>query len=120
MGPIAGSQGRLRSARQAANRLDLPRPAQQLSWDALSAKEVTRIVTLLEADLGADRARNRNLRLWVQAIRRSDNPPSIDSVIEKVAYWKNSAADSLDAVYYLYVFHTLRALEGSQINRDRR
>jgi tetratricopeptide (TPR) repeat protein len=88
------------------------------SWDALSSKEVTRIVKLLEENLAQEPNHDRNLRLWVQAIRRSDNPPTIDSVIEKVAYWKNSASDSLDAVYYLYVFHTLRALEGSQINRD--
>lgn len=45
------------------------------------------------------------------------NPPNIESVIEKVAYWKANS-NSLDAVYYLYVFQTLRALEGSQVNKE--
>lgn len=88
------------------------------SWDALSEKEIHRIVDLLEENLRQEPNHDRNLRLWVQAIRRTASPPSIDSVIEKVAYWKASAPNSLDAVYYLYVFHALKAIEGSQLSRD--
>ena len=42
----------------------------------------------------------------------SANPPTLDSIIEKVSYWKANTG-ALDAAYYLYVLHALRALEGS-------
>ncbi len=53
-----------------------------------------------------------SLRLWLRAIRQSQTPPSLDAVIEKVGYWKANTG-ALDAAYYLYVLHTIRALKGS-------
>jgi tetratricopeptide (TPR) repeat protein len=86
-------------------------------WDNLAPVEIERTVCLLEDNLKEDRNVERDLRLWIQAIRRMKTPPSIETIIEKVAYWK-SVSDSLDATYYLYVIHTLQAMAGSVLSRD--
>ena len=67
---------------------------------------------LLEENLDEGNQDSISLRLWLRTIRHSRTPPSLDSVIEKVGYWKVNTG-SLDAAYYLYVLHTLRALDGS-------
>ncbi len=87
------------------------------SWDSLATRELERIITLLDDNLQEEPNNDRNLRLWVQAVRRSKHPRSIEAVIERVAYWKSNA-DTIDAVYYLYVLYTLLAIEGSVIARD--
>ena len=78
----------------------------------VSSRETERIRRLLEENLQEEVNDSTSLRLWLRAIRHSQTPPSLDSVIEKVGYWKANTG-SLDAAYYLYVLHTLRALEGS-------
>lgn len=82
------------------------------SWDALSEHELTRTAGLLEDNLNEEPNNDRNMRMWIQAIRRVSEPPSIESVIEKVAYWQVDAG-SIDATYYLYVLNAILALEGS-------
>lgn len=82
------------------------------AWDQLNAKEVVRVRQLLEENLEEEVKDSTSLRLWLRAIRESDMPPSLDSIIEKVGYWKANTG-ALDAAYYLYVLHTLRALKGS-------
>ena len=66
------------------------------SWDDLPVREVDRIVSLLEDNLCEEPHKDTNLKLWVQAVRRSTHPPSIESIIERVRYWRTSAG-SLDA-----------------------
>lgn len=87
------------------------------SWDAIPRKEVDRIVSLLEDNLQEEPNSDTNLRLWVQAIRRSSYPLSIEAIIERVGHWRASS-NSLDASYYLYVFYALQAIEGSTLGRD--
>jgi tetratricopeptide (TPR) repeat protein len=87
------------------------------SWDALEAREVERIVGLLENNLQEEPNSDKNLRLWVQAVRRQRQPPSIEAVIERVTYWKVTSG-GLDPVYYLYVFNVLQVLEGSVWARE--
>ncbi len=87
------------------------------SWDALPEKEIDRIVELLEANLNEEPYDDRNVRMWVQAVRRSKRAPSIDAIIERVAYWKSNS-ETLDAAYYLYVCHALKALQGSSLARE--
>ena len=82
------------------------------SWDRLSDKEAYRVQGLLEENLEEQVNDSRSLRLWLRAIRQSPVPPSLDSIIEKVGYWKANTG-SLDAAYYLYVLHMLHALDGS-------
>jgi hypothetical protein len=54
---------------------------------------------------------------WILAARFLPDPPSLESVIERVAYWKSNG-DSLDAVYYLYVLHALALINGSVLSED--
>ena len=82
------------------------------AWDRIPRKEVDRIRQLLEENLEEEINDSTSLRLWLRAIRQSRTPPSLDSVIERVGYWKVNT-EALDAAYYLYVLHTLRALDGS-------
>ena len=82
------------------------------NWRDLSATESKRVRALLEENLEEEIRDSTSLRLWLRAIRGSATPPSLDAVIEKVSYWKANTG-ALDAAYYLYVLHTLRALEGS-------
>ena len=82
------------------------------SWDQLSERELVRATELLESNLNEEPHDDRNMRMWVQAVRRTPEPPSIESVIEKVAYWHTNTG-SIDATYYLYVLNAILALEGS-------
>ena len=82
------------------------------AWHSLTSKETDRARQLLEENLEEEVNDSASLRLWLRVIRQSHTPPSLDAVIEKISYWKANTG-ALDAVYYLYVFHTIRALEGS-------
>ena len=81
-------------------------------WGRLTDRETERMRRLLEENLEEEVNDSTSLRLWLRAIRQSQLPPSLDSVIEKVGYWKVNT-NALDAAYYLYVLHTLHALNGS-------
>ena len=87
------------------------------SWAALDPREVARIVELLEDNLKEEPNNDQNLRLWIQAVRRLPTPPSLESIIEKVGYWRTNSG-SLDSVYYLYVLYALEALDGSRFARE--
>ena len=86
------------------------------SWDTLPAKEVARIVDLLQENLSEEPNKDSNLRLWVRAVRRLESPPSPQQVIEKLAYWKANT-NSLEASYYLYVFFCLLVIQGHRAYR---
>ena len=82
------------------------------TWTALRSNEVGRVRRLLEDNLQEDPNDSTSLRLWLQAVRLPPTAASLDHVIERVTYWKANT-NSWDAAYYLYVLHTLRALDGS-------
>ena len=82
------------------------------NWSNLSSGETDRVCRLLEENLEEETSDSTSLRLWLRAVRHSRIPPSMDSVIERVGYWKTNTG-ALDAAYYLYVLHVLRALDGS-------
>ena len=83
------------------------------NWNNLTTKEVSRIHSLLDSNLDEQVNDPTSLRLWLRVVRRSDRAPSIESVIERVGYWKANTA-TLDAAYYLYVLNAVLALEGSR------
>ncbi len=83
------------------------------NWDGLNSKQVDQILANLESNLQEDPSNSADMRLWVQAVRRASRPPSVESIIERVSYWRN-ARNSLDAEYYLYVLYALKALEFSK------
>lgn len=82
------------------------------SWDELTSREVERAAKLLEDNLDEEPNNDRNMRMWIQAIRRVQSPPSIESVIERVSYWQANSG-SIEAAYYLYVLNSVLSLEGS-------
>ena len=81
-------------------------------WDRLTDNETDRVRRLLEENLEEEVNDSTSLRLWLRAIRQLRSPPTLDFAIEKVAYWKVNTG-ALDAMYYLYVLHTLHAINGS-------
>ncbi|MFK4765103.1 RNA-binding domain-containing protein [Desulfobaculum sp. SPO524] len=83
-------------------------------WGTMAKRDVDRIVNLLKANIEEEPGKANNLRLWLQAVRELDLPPSIETVIEKVAYW-SAVSDDLDASYYLYVLYALQAFSGSTV-----
>lgn len=87
------------------------------SWQKMSPKNRDRCIRLLQDNLDEQPYYDRDLRLWLQAVRFSTNIPSIESLIEKVSYWKTNT-NALDAAFYLYVLYSIQALEGLRIERD--
>ncbi|WP_336817322.1 ATP-binding protein [Burkholderia gladioli] len=81
-------------------------------WEKLTQKEAHRIKTLLEENLEENTYDSTSLRLWLRVVRHLPNPPSLEAITERVGYWKANTG-SLDAAFYLYAFHFLRALQGS-------
>ncbi|WP_435008003.1 RNA-binding domain-containing protein [Tundrisphaera lichenicola] len=89
----------------------------QHCWEDLRPKEADRIVHLLGQNMNEEADNDKDLRLWVRAVRRVSSPPSIESVIERIAYWRANTG-SLDASYYLYVLKAIQAIEGSTLALD--
>lgn len=80
-------------------------------WDGVNNKHIKKVVELLEDNLKYGE-NDKDLRLWLNAIRVLPNPPSLEVIAEKVAYWKHNTS-SLDAIYYLYILQVLQVLSGS-------
>lgn len=89
----------------------------QRSWKRLTQNEITKSIELLNENIDEDPSNEKDLRLWIQAVRHSNNPPSLETVIERLSYWRSNS-NSIDSVFYLYVFHSLLAMKGSAISRD--
>jgi len=87
------------------------------NWASLNPKEVKRSVSLLEENIKEDPSDERNIKLWMKAIRHQQNPPAVEVVLEKVAYWASNT-DSLEADYYLYVLNILLAINGSTVSAN--
>ena len=86
-------------------------------WANMSQANLSRCVILLQDNLDEHPNNERDLRLWLRAVRHVKVKPSIDSLIEKVSYWKTNT-NALDATYYLYVLYALKALDGLSAERD--
>lgn len=86
-------------------------------WSALNRKELERSIDLLRQNIEEEPGEARNLRLWMNGIRWLERPPTLDAIIEQVAYWKANA-ESLEATYYLYVLNMLQGLSGLRLAGD--
>lgn len=87
-------------------------------WEKLSQREIERSVELLRENINEEPGEPRNMRLWMQGIRRLSSPPTLEAILEQVAYWRANA-ESLEATYYTYVVNMLMALEGSALALNR-
>jgi len=81
------------------------------SWDALSRRDLERIVELMQQNLEAEPDNGEHTRFLFEAMRRIPDT-SIIAARERLRYWY-ARSDSVDAVYYLYVLTALEAIEGS-------
>lgn len=90
---------------------------QQRQWTSLPQKEIDRIVDLMEENMHDEPFSDTNIRIWFNAYRLS-NRQNIDVALDRLATWK-SRGDSLEAYYYLYILHVMKAMDGSMIERER-
>ena len=90
---------------------------QKRNWSSLSQTEIERIVDLMEDNMREEPTSDHNIRIWFRAVRFSSRQ-DIDIALDKLATWK-AQGDSLEAHYYLYVLHVLKAIDGSMIERAR-
>jgi len=81
------------------------------NWTKLTAKDLKRSLDLLEKNIIEEPGDDRSTRLWLQGARYTNPKPSLDSAIEKTAYWKANS-NSIDACYYLYAMHAIQGLSG--------
>ena len=77
-----------------------------------------RIVELLARNLREEDRLDQNIRLWMQASRFQEMPPSVEDVFEQVQYWR-AEPGSVDAEYYAYVLNALMAMDGSRLALQR-
>ncbi len=87
-------------------------------WSRVPKRNVDRIVELLARNLEEEPRRDQNIRLWMQAARFQETPPSVESVFEQVQYWR-AEPGSVDAAYYAYVLNALMAMDGSNLALQR-
>ena len=87
------------------------------TWKEMPANSVDRCMRLLSENLEENLRSESDLRLWLQATRFATQLPSLDSVIEKVSYWRANT-NTLEANFYLYVLLVLRILKGTRIDLD--
>ena len=88
------------------------------SWREMKEKDVERSINLLSLNIEEDSADEKSIRLWLQGARHSVRVPSLDTTLERVAYWRTSTA-SLDSVYYSYALYSIEVLRGSSLNYEK-
>ena len=87
-------------------------------WSRVPKRNADRIVELLARNLEEEPRHDENIRMWMQASRFQQMPPSVEFVFEQVQYWR-SGPGSVDAAYYAYVLNALMALNGSSLALER-
>ena len=83
-------------------------------WGDINDKNIGKVTKLLEENLQQGH-NDRDLRLWLNAIRVLSEPPHLEEITEKIAHWRNNTS-SIESIYYLYILQVLQALAGSQID----
>ena len=76
------------------------------------------MVRLLKDNLDEEGNNDQDMVLWVQAIRRLKQPLSVDAIIEQISYWW-ARSETVDSLYYLYVFSMLKVLDRSILARKK-
>ena len=87
-------------------------------WSRVPKRQIRRVVDLLDRNLEEEPRGEQNVRLWMQASRFQEDPPSLESVIEQVQYWR-SEPGVVDAAYYAYVLNALLAMDGLRLALQR-
>ena len=87
-------------------------------WSQIRTKQVDRVVELLKENIDQEGAHERDLRMWMQAIRFTSRPPTVTAVLEQVEYWRAREDASIDATYYSYLLSAILAMQGDFAARD--
>lgn len=87
-------------------------------WSDIDSSVAVRMVRLLKDNLDEEGNNDQDMVLWVQAIRRLKQPLSVDAIIEQISYWW-ARSETVDSLYYLYVFSMLKVLDGSILARKK-
>ena len=90
----------------------------QGDWSRVPKRNVARVVDLLTKNLGEEPQPDQTVRLWIQASRFQETPPSVESTFEQVQYWR-AEPGSVDAAYYAYVLNALMTMDGSRLALQR-
>ena len=83
-------------------------------WSRVPKRQIRTVVELLDRNLEEDPRGQQNIRLWMQASRFQEEPPSLESVVEQVQYWR-AEPGVVDAVYYAYILNALLAMDGLRL-----
>ena len=87
-------------------------------WSRFPKGQLSRVVELLATNLNEEPSGDQNIRLWMQASRFQETPPSLESVFEQVQYWRSDHR-AIDAAYYAYVLNALLAMDGLRLALQR-
>ena len=87
-------------------------------WSRVPKRNIARVVGLLAKNLEEESQPDRSIRLWMQASRFQETPPSVESIFEQVQYWR-AEPGSVDAAYYAYVLNALMVMGGSNLALQR-
>ncbi len=85
------------------------------SWDRLTQPEVNRILDLMEQNVSEEPSDDRNIRHWFDAVRWSGQY-GIERTLEHLSYWRLNTP-TVEPVFYLYIVHALKVLDGSIVSR---
>ena len=80
-------------------------------WSSVPKRDIRRVVELLSRNLEEEPRSEQNIRLWMQASRFQEVPPSLETVVEQVQYWL-AEPGVVDATYYAYVLNALLVMSG--------
>lgn len=83
-------------------------------WSRVPKRNVARVVALLGNNLEEEVQPDQSIRLWMQASRFQESPPTVESVFEQVQYWR-AEPGSVDAAFYAYVLNALMVMDGSRL-----
>ena len=76
----------------------------------ISAKDSATIISLMESSTHAGTVPVKNMPYWIKAVKHAVPPRSLDSIIERVMYWKINSGE-LSSIYYLYILNCIKAIE---------
>ena len=88
------------------------------NWSRVPKRNLDRTVELLARNLEEEPLPDQSVRLWMQASRFQEEPPSVESIFEQVQYWR-AEPGSVDAAYYAYVLNALMTMDGSHLALQR-
>lgn len=84
-------------------------------WDNLNAKDLERILQLIEENISENSNSVQNIYLWFQVARYSD-AITVNSAIEKVSRWR-LLNQSLVSNYYLTCLHIIQSINGDSLSK---